>query len=365
MKRAVVIALGTALCGFPLAVPAQLAAQTTKAAPYKAPRTSFGHPDLGGHWTNATITTENRPASFGGRAVMTPEEVRKAEGAIVDEIARGNENVDPNKPIPKVGGDAPPPGTRPEFIAAGGAVGGYDRGWLETGDHVMRVNGEPRTSFLTTPDGRPPARKAQPTPAAGAGGRGGGGGGGGGQFDNPEARSLGDRCIISFGRNGGPPMLPNGFYNNNYQFVQSKDSIAIVVEMVHDARIIRLNDKHRTDGVRPWFGDSIGHWEGETLVVETTNIPQRQAYNGSWENLTVTEKFTRVGPNRMFYQYIINDPTMWDKPWGGEYEFSPLNGIVNEYACHEGNYALEGILAGARNDEKMAAQAASGRGGTQ
>ena len=109
--------------------------------------------------------------------------------------------------------------------------------------------------------------------------------------------------------------------------------------------------------MRPWFGDSVGHWEGDTLVVETTNIPQRQAYSGSWENLKVTERFTRVGPDRLRYQFTVEDPTIWDKPWGGEYEFAPLDGEIHEYACHEGNYALEGILAGARADEAAAVAA--------
>jgi hypothetical protein len=246
---------------------------------------------------------------------------------------------------------APTQNLRPEFAAAGGNVGGYNRGWLDPGSAVMRVHGEPRTSFLTTPNGRPPARKQ--AAAAPQGGRGGGGGAGGlGSFDNPESRSLGERCIISFGRNGGPPMLPNGFYNNNYHFVQGKDEVVIEVEMVHDVRHIALNRKeHLPSNVRPWFGDSIGHYEGDTLVVETTNIPRAQQYNGSWENLKVTERFTRVAPDRLLYQYTIDDPTMWDKPWGGEYEFAPLNGRVLEYACHEGNYALEGMLAGARQAE--------------
>jgi hypothetical protein len=156
-------------------------------------------------------------------------------------------------------------------------------------------------------------------------------------------------------------MFSNGFYNNNYQIVQSKEAIAINIEMVHDTRIIRLNGQHRSDGVRPWFGDSIGHWQGESLVVETTNIPQAQAYAGSWENLKVTETFTRVGKDRLRYQFTLEDPTMWDRPWGGEYEFSTLNGRVLEYACHEGNYALEGILAGARAEEAKAREKAAAR----
>ncbi len=287
---------------------------------------------------------------FGLRSAYTADEVKKLEQAVVDEVAVGNRPTALDAPINVSNGLE----LRPEFAAAGGDVGGYNRGWLDPGSTVMRVGGEPRTAFLTTPDGRVPAKIAgapRQTFARGAG-----------SFDNPENRSLGERCMISFGRNGGPPMLPNGFYNNNYRFVQSKDAIAIEVEMDHDVRTIRMNAKdHLPASLRPWFGDSIGHFDGDTLVVETTNIPQEQAYAGSWKELKVTERFTRVAKDRLLYQYTIEDPTMWDKPWGGEYEFAPLNGRLMEYACHEGNYALEGILAGARQgeaaqDEKAAAK---------
>jgi hypothetical protein len=354
VHRALILVLGTALCAAPIALGGPAAAQTrapAKAAPakapaaYQAPRNEFGQPDLTGFWSNATLTTEQRPAALGDRAVYTPQEVAKLEGQVAKEVEEGNKPTDPNggaeagKPDPKT--------LRPEFAAAGGDVGGYNRGWLDPGSTVMRVHGEPRTSFLTTANGQPPPRK-------GGGGAGGGFPRGLGSFDNPENRSLGERCIMGFGRNAGPPMLPNGFYNNNYQFVQTKDAFVIDVEMVHDARIVHLNAPHRTDGERPWMGDSVGHWDGDTLVVETTNIPQAQAYRGSWKDLTVTERFTRVGKDRVLYQYSLNDPTMWDKPWGGEYEFSPLNGVIYEYACHEGNYALPGMLAGARNQEKEA-----------
>jgi hypothetical protein len=168
---------------------------------------------------------------------------------------------------------------------------------------------------------------------------------------------------MGFGRNAGPPMLPNGFYNNNYQFMQTKDAFVIEVEMVHDTRVVRLNQEHRTDGVRPWMGDSVGHWDGATLVVETTNIPQTQAYNGSWKTLKVTERFTRVAKDRVLYQYTIDDPATWAKPWGGEYEFGPLNGVIYEYACHEGNYALPGMLAGARRQEHEAGSKTGAAGG--
>ena len=352
MKRLVLIAAGL-LIGL---APLSLAAQTR--APYKAPRTSFGQPDLGGVWSNASLTPESRPAALGERTIHTPEEVAQMERAMVEEVVRGNAVIDPNRPAPKAGGDGPQAILRPEYNSAGaaGVTGAYDRGWLDPGERVMRVNGQARTSLLTTPNGRPPARKGAPAAAPGRGG-GGGGAGRGGASDNPEQKPLTERCII-FARNGGPPMLSNGVYNNNYHIIQSRDSVAITTEMIHDTRIVRLGGKHRTDGVRPWFGDSIGKWEGDTLVVETTNIPQAQAYNGAWQTLTVTEKFRRVGPDRMYYQYIIHDPSFWDADWGGEYEFQRLTGEIYEYACHEGNYAMENMLAGARAEEARAAGAA-------
>ena len=367
MQRILMISLGAVVLAAPIAVVAQQQAKApaaAKAPAYKAPRNSFGQPDLTGYWTNASITTPTRPAQYGDRLARTEQEANQLERGTQSNIAAGNRATDPNAPIPKAGVDP----------------GGYNRGWLDPGSAVMRVNGQPRTSMLTTTNGQiPPADVAAPAAGRGgavagrgaalaAAGRGAGGrgaaaqaavaGGRGGAFDNPENRPNGERCIISFGRNAGPPMFPNGFYNNNYQFEQSRDTVAIVVEMVHDTRLIHLNAKHRTDGVRPWFGDSIGRWEGDTLVVETTNIPQNQAYGGSWQNLTVTEKFTRVGKERMLYQFTIHDPTRWTKDWGGEYEFADLHGKTAEYACHEANYAIEGILAGARAAEKATPQAA-------
>ncbi|MCA3712490.1 MAG: hypothetical protein IM664_10710 [Phenylobacterium sp.] len=323
------------------------------APPFKAPRNMYGQPDLSGNWSNASLTPETRAPALGARATFSEEEVRQMEAQAVSEVEQGNQSIDPDQGAPKVGGEIKA-GIRPEYAAAGGAVGGYDRGWLEPGSTVMRVRGEPRTSFLTTPDGQPPKRRADAPPPT--------------RFnaemfrrsaDNPETRALGERCILSFGRNAGPPMFPNGFYNNNYKIVQGPDTVAILVEMVHDVRLIRLNGTHRTDGVRPWMGDSVGRWDGETLVVETINIPMQQAYRGSWRNLKVTERFTRVARDRVHYGFQVEDPTVWDAPWGGEYEFSALNGEIYEYACHEGNYALPGILAGARAEEAEAAAKAA------
>jgi len=335
MPTALIMAL--AIAAAPLAAAAQGGA-------YTAPRNSHGQPDLSGAWTNATITPALRPVELQGHRAHTPAEVAALEGATAERNEEGDQSTDPNAPALQKGDP-----------------GGYNRGWLDPGTKVMRVAGEPRTSLITTPDGLPPARVAGAPPAPSlprprppgapipvTGG-----------LDHPEQRPLGERCIISFGRNGGPPMLPNGFYNNNYQFIQTADHVAIMIEMVHDLRVIRLGAKHRTDGQRPWFGDSIGWWEGDALVVETTNIPRAQAYFGVWENLKVTERFRRVGEGRMHYQFTLEDPTIWAAPWGGEYEFAALGGAIHEYACHEGNYALEGILAGARAEERDKAQAAT------
>ena len=353
MRRALLLTFGSMLCIAPVAIAAGHAASpaaTSPTAVYKVPRTPYGAPDISGNWTNVSMTPETRNPALGANLVYTPDQVKRIESGAAKEEEEANQNSDPNAPAPTVGGDKPREGTRPEFAAAGGGVGGYDRGWLDPGNHVMRVNGEPRTSILITPDGRAPKPLPGITPEQPFRG-------GLGSMDNVENRSLGERCIMGFGRNAGPPMLANGFYNNDYGFVQTKDNVAIVIEMVHDVRNIRIDGTHRTDGIRPWMGDSIGHWEGNTLVAETTNFPKAMAYHGSWKNLKVTERFTRVGPNRMLYQFTVEDPTMWAKPWGGEYEFHPLKGEIYEYACHEGNYALEHILAGARAEEAKAAQA--------
>ena len=351
MKRALFFAVGAALLAGVSTFPVQAAlgapAKAVKASVWKVSHNSFGQPDLTGYWSNVSMTPESRPPTAKG-ATYTLEEAHRAESADAEAAVNANKPIDPNEGKPTAGGTKAAPGERPEFTAAGGGTGGYDRGWLDPGTGYMRVNGQPRTGILTTPDGKVPATITGKREAAYRGGL--------GSFDNPEDRQMGERCIMGFGRNAGPPMLANGFYNNDYQIVQTKDQIDIQIEMIHDVRQIRLNSTHRTDGIRPQMGDSIGHFEGDTLVVETTNIPQVQAYHGSWKDLTVTERFTRVGPDRLHYSFTIHDPTLWAADWGGEYEFHPLKGVIYEYACHEGNYALEHILAGARADEQRAKQ---------
>jgi hypothetical protein len=316
---------------------------------YTAPRLAIGQPDLQGFWSNATLTPTSRRSDLGERIAYTEEEVARIENARIAEVAASAKPVDVNV-----------------LERAAGPGESYNDYWKDPGYTVMRVNGQTRTSVLTTPNGRAPAAKPgavaaqtaiqpgffkllgdSPIPRGPA-------------FDNPESSGFGERCIISFGRNGGPPMLANGFSNNNYQIVQSPTAIMIEIEMIHDARIIRLNSPHRPDDIRPYFGDSIGWWEGDTLVVETTNIPQGQAYMGAWKNLKVTERFKRVAADRLHYTFQIEDKSIWDAVWGGEYEFNSLKRQrIYEYACHEGNYALYGILSGARIQEARAAEKAA------
>jgi len=343
----------------------------------------FGQPDLSGAWTNGSLTPLSRPATYQGRLVLTPQEVATLEG---DE-AQSRVAADAPTPVGFTVADLP-------FSCGRGFSGvgcGYNGGFTDPGSTVTRVHGEPRSSYITYPaTGTVPAAKStapvasfqaagegdgEGTPGAAArGGRGGGapaagrgggapggapaagrggagapGGGRGGppvaNNNDPESRGLAERCLTSFGQSAGPIMQPQ-LYNNNYRISQGKDSVAIWVEMVHDVRVVRLTDKHRTDGVRPWWGDSIGHYEGNTLVVETSNYhPQNRISGRSATDLLMTERFTRVANDRLLYQFNVHSPANWEQDWGGEYEFAASPGIY-EYACHEGNYALEGILAG-------------------
>ena len=363
MRRALVLALGTALVttglGFaaiaaePKATPVTAAADSS-APPtnWKRPRNAMGQPDLAGYWSNATLTPLTRNRRISDKATLTPAEAKAFEKLWAEALAESDAPTAQDESTQQV--QAKLAGSklveiRPDFIAAGGDTGGYNTFWIDPGTHLVEINGQYRTSILTTETGMPPPRKAGAPAARGGGFR--------DIYDSYETRSYGERCISGFGRNSGPPMLPNGYYNNNYQILQTPDSVVIEVEMIHDARIIRLNGTHRTDGLRPAMGDSIGRYEGDTLVVETTNIPEWQQFMGSWKNLKVTEWFTRVAPTKILYRFQVEDPELWDKPWGGEYTFNTLNGRVYEYACHEGNYALPGILAGARQKEKEEAEA--------
>src|SRR6185312_7212333 len=306
---------------------------------YKPPRTADGHPDLQGVWTNAAITRLERNPRYGNSLAMTEAEARKVEAKNQAQIDLGNKPTDPNAKVTDLPADC---------SGGRGVDCNYNAAWTDPGSVVMRVNGQPRNGFITTTaDGRVPMRKdvhvarfGRALPA------------GMGPSDNPETRALGERCLLSFGNSSGPVMLP-GLYNNTYQFVQTKDQVVIDVEMVHDARIVRLNAaQHLPASVRPWMGDSIGHWEGDTLVVETTNFHPEQVFRGASEHLKVTERLTLVGKDRLHYAFWVEDPTVFAQPWGGEYEFARSKGPVYEYACHEGNYGLVGILQGARAEER-------------
>ena len=374
MRRAITVALSTALAttAMTLAANAAPAAKVTKAAAtaaasdptvpqpgWKTPKTAWGAPDLSGYWSNATMTPLTRNSKLTNKGVLSAQEAKGLEKAFADALEEADRPTDQKKgPGAVTDKDSPEAklvAIRPDFAAAGGDVGGYNTFWIDPGAHIMEVNGEYRSSIITTENGLPPPRKPGAPRAPGFPRD---------AYDSYEVRGLGDRCIMGFGRNAGPPMLPNGYYNNSYYIIQTPDTVAIQVELIHDTRIVRLNGQHRTDGVRTYMGDSIGHYEGNTLVVETTNLLENQNFMGAWKNTKITERFTRVSPTRINYQFQVEDPDIWDKPWGGEYDFYPLHGIVYEYACHEGNYALPAILAGARRKEKEeAANAAKAKAG--
>jgi hypothetical protein len=177
-----------------------------------------------------------------------------------------------------------------------------------------------------------------------------------GAYDDPERRPLGERCLLGFGNTSGPPALPDGAYNNLHQIVQTSDSVMILTEMVHDARVVRMNAQHVPPAIRKWMGDSVGHWEGDTLVIDTTNFTDKTRFRGSTTNLHVIERITRTGPHSLLYRFIVDDPATWTRPWTGEMTWPATDKQLYEYACHEANYALADILSGARLREKEEAE---------
>jgi hypothetical protein len=316
--------------GLALALAASFAAQAADPA-YHAPHNALGQPDLEGVWTNASLTTLQRPAQYSKLAV-TADEAKAAAAAEAKLMARTSAPTNPANGA----------------LAAGDNPGGYNTFWIDRGDGLAEIGGQFRTSWIVEPaDGKIPyrpevgrtiaERRARRT-----------------NFDNPETRNLGERCLVGYGSTSGPPML-NVLYNNNYQFVQTADAVTILVEMNHDARIIRLDTAtHLPANMKPWMGDSIGHWDGDTLVVETTNFNPGQALNGFYlpQTAKVTERFTRTAPDRILYQFTVEDPKTYTRPWKAEMPLRATQAKIYEYACHEGNYALPGILAGARTEEK-------------
>jgi hypothetical protein len=366
MRTRMLVAGSLSGIGAALLLSVPLAGQS--AAKYSPPRTADGRPDLQGTFNVGTITPIERPASFGNRLTMTADEAKALEAA---EARRDQKLLEASRPAdervaPPVGGDrANPNATYLErlFEGGGGTVGGYNNFWLAPGSQVVTLNGQKRTSIVVDPpDGRVPqmkpearrrnaafqARSVAPDAAESAAA------GPASAYDDPERRPLAERCLLGFSSTSGPPTLPNYFYNNLKQIVQTKDTILILVEMVHDARIVRMNQKHLPQSIRQWMGDSIGWWEGDTLVVETTNFTNKTQFRGASENLKVTERFTRIDPATILYKFTVEDPATWDRPWSGEYPWLLTDEPIYEYACHEGNYALSGVLKGARLLEKEA-----------
>jgi hypothetical protein len=314
------------------------AASAGNGGPYKAPRNGFGQPDLSGVWSNATITRLERDAKFGDRLVMTPEEAKAIEGASDKRNASLRADTDQTKKVDDL----------PECQSgAQGAACGYNAFWTDPGTRLIRIGEEVHTSILTEPrNGRLPLK-----PAAAARQRARFAGGGAGAFDGPESRGVGERCLVGFGGSSGPPLLPV-LYNNHYQIQQTRDSVVIITEMVHDARVIRLGGQHQPAAVKSWMGDSIGHWEGDTLVVETTNFRPDNVFRGATAGQTVIERFSRISPQQIDYRFEVVDPDAYTAPVRGEEALNFTKDAIYEYACHEGNYAMRGILAGAREAEK-------------
>jgi hypothetical protein len=315
----------------------------SKAAKFVAPRTEFGTPDLRGVWNFSSDTPLERAAEYGTREFLTPQEV-----AAQSERARARSDA-------------------ADRAETRGGVGGYNQFWVES----LAQGANARTSLIIDPpDGRLPA--VVPGVKVENGGLGPDTGGqrpvrfrvGGIGKDGPEDRGLSERCLMGF--NSGPPFVPS-LYNNNVQIFQSRTHAVIMTEMIHDARIVPLDQRPALDAsIRQWSGDSRGRWEGDTLVVETRNFTDktntfRGAGNGA--TLQLTERFTRVGPDRVDYQFTIDDPATYTRPFTVLVPMVRADGDIFEYACHEGNYGLTNILTGARQEES--ATAAKKAGGTQ
>ena len=325
------LSIAAAIALLPLAVSALAQNATSKPAStnkaWTPPRTSYGHPDLQGIWSNATIIPLERPKELEGKESLTPEEMAAYEARVFTRSSR-------ERPL------------------AAGQVGTYNNFWWD-GDSKRAPNF--RTSIIVDPpDGKVPAltpQAQQRVQADRAYAR-------EHPADGPEDRSLMERCILFPA--AGPPMLPT-FYNNsqygplttNYQIVQTPGQVAILMEIIHDIRIIPLDGRpHLPAMVRQWMGDSRGHWEGNTLVVDTVNFTNKTKFRGADENLHLTERFTRTAPDILLYQFTVDDPTAFTTPWKGEIPMIVSGETLYEHACNEGNYGLTGILAGARADEK-------------
>lgn len=300
-----------------------VAAGTIVVAQPAPPRTT-SQSDLQGTWNFSTITPLERPAEFAGKEFLSEAEAAAFEARTVQ---RNNRD------------------TR-ESSADADVASAYNEFWWDRGVHAARVNGRVRTSLIVDPpDGKIPAltAEAQQRAAARADAR---------RLhpaDGPEDRSLGERCLLF---NAGPPML-SGPYNNYVQILQSTEYVVILNEMIHDSRIVPLDGRpHLPSAVRRLLGDSRGHWDGHTLVVETTNFSDKTTVRGSGEKLRLTERFTRADAKTLLYEFTVDDPASFVKPWTAVLPMAKTDDQIYEYACHEGNYAMTGILRGARSQER-------------
>jgi hypothetical protein len=308
-----------------LAATAALIATPLAAADYRTPLTAYGAPDLEGIWTNAWLTKLERPKDF------TTIVISEAEAVAYDKVHAGHVKDPKDDPIGQETSEFPEPGTQ-----------------------LARIRGFPRTSWIIEPsDGKAPytAPAAAENKAAMDGIE--------TRFDNPEDRTPFDRCL---GAGYAGPPLSNGADANMLQIVQTRDQVAIFSEMNHNMRIIRLKGSHPANAVREWFGDSIGHWEGATLVVDTVNLHplQVRAPGKPMSDTHITERFTRTGAAEITYEFRVDNPDKYTMPWRGEMVLRASDKPLFEYACHEGNYGLEFILAGARQKEAAAANEQAG-----
>jgi hypothetical protein len=320
----------TAQVPAPLAKPAPAAKPAPPTGkPYTPPKTPDGQPDLQGFWTNSTYVPLERAQGV-TKEFYTPEE---AEAAIKAAADRESEQTEP--------------GTTADVH--------YDFSQFGLDRSQSKFTSSLRTSLIIDPpDGRIPPVNAQGQKRASE--RAAARKAAGGQYDSVQNMPIGSRCIIMGG--SGPPMM-NAGYNANYQIVQAPGYVMILTEMIHDARLIPIDNRPQSSqGVRQWTGLSRGRWEGNTLVVETTNFNGKNPFRGASENLKVTERFTRVAADLIDYKFTVEDPTTWDKAWTAEAPLAKTEGPIFEFACHETNYGIPNILAGARAEEKTKAEQA-------
>lgn len=328
------------------------------------PRTVAGHPDLSGTYNGATLTPLSRPAEFGDNLYLTKEAAAKLAADEKQRLAEQNNKSDPNRTAPPAGGDGSP--------GAAGNVGGYNAFWIDRGDDAMTVDGKFRTSVIVEPNNGqfPPLTKVGQIRMAkifGGVRRKNEGKAywldqeGPGPYDNMEQRNNAERCLLSF--SGAVPSIPS-LYNNFKRVVQTANSIMIMIEMVHDARVVRLNSEHPGPAVKKWLGDSIGWWEGDTLVIDTTNFSEKTlGFLGGSDQTHVIERLTAMQDGSLLYNFTVSDDSQWTSSWTGEYVWRASDDKVYEYACHEGNYALGNIMRGARileNDILQAGNQSSG-----